>query len=479
MKMLKFLPVLFLCNAAAAQDGYEVKVTLKPFKNQYVYLGHYFGKQLPVIDSVKLDDKSTAVFKGPKKLPGGIYLLGYPDKTGYFELIIDKEQRFAVQADTVSKYKGLKFQNSKENLAFNTYQLLSQENGLRADSAKKALAGIKTKKDSTKLNDIIANAGKAVRTFREDFLKKNNDAVLSLIFKLTNEPTVPPAAMHPGGKYDSLYAYQYFKNHYWDGIYLFDERLARTPGNLFETKLDRYFEQLVVPNADSVIKELDYFLSYSSVSADLQKFLLIKFANRYMQMKYQSDDAVFVHLYQKYFANKTYPWLTEKGSKTIIDRAYSMMSNITGTPSPEINLPDTAGKDVSLYAVPAPYTVVVIYDPTCGHCKETLPSVDSIYTKKWKAAGVKIFAMAKETGGNKKNWTDFIAEHKLQGWYNVYCSKKTEEERVKSNIPSYSQLFDVLTFPTLYLLDKDKKIIAKKLTYLQIDEVMNYKMKGQ
>jgi hypothetical protein len=31
--------------------------------------------------------------------------------------------------------------------------------------------------------------------------------------------------------------------------------------------------------------------------------------------------------------------------------------------------------------------------------------------------------------------------------------------------------------PILYLLDKNKRIVAKKLTYLQLDEVLNLKLK--
>jgi hypothetical protein len=52
-----------------------------------------------------------------------------------------------------------------------------------------------------------------------------------------------------------------------------------------------------------------------------------------------------------------------------------------------------------------------------------------------------------------------------------------EESRIKNNIPGYSQLYDVQTFPTLYLLDKDKRIIAKKLTYLQMDDILDLKLK--
>jgi thiol-disulfide isomerase/thioredoxin len=194
-------------------------------------------------------------------------------------------------------------------------------------------------------------------------------------------------------------------------------------------------------------------------------------------MKYMWEDAVFVHLYEKYFAQKTYPWLTEKGMKTIQDRAYSLMANILGNPAADIDLPDTAGKNTTLYNLASPYTVVVIWDPTCGHCKEIVPRVDSLYEHKWKTQGVKIFALAKETDGTKNDWMNFIRQHHLEEWANVYYSKADEKARVDSGIPGYSQLYDVLSFPTLYLLDKDKRIIAKKLSFEQIDDVLQEKIK--
>ncbi|MEN9497666.1 MAG: hypothetical protein RL750_565, partial [Bacteroidota bacterium] len=42
----------------------------------------------------------------------------------------------------------------------------------------------------------------------------------------------------------------------------------------------------------------------------------------------------------------------------------------------------------------------------------------------------------------------------------------------------YSQLFDVQTFPTLYLLDREKKIIAKKLTFQQMDDILEMQRAG-
>ena len=43
--------------------------------------------------------------------------------------------------------------------------------------------------------------------------------------------------------------------------------------------------------------------------------------------------------------------------------------------------------------------------------------------------------------------------------------------------PGYRQLYDVTLTPTIYLLDKEKRIIAKKLTWQQLDELLQVKWK--
>ncbi len=289
------------------------------------------------------------------------------------------------------------------------------------------------------------------------------------------EPEVPKN--EAAAERDSLYAYHYFKNHYWDGVNFYDDRLARTP--FFESRIDKYFEQLVYPSADSVNKEIDYMLGYASINEEMQKFLLLKFVNRYLNQKYMWEDAVFVHLFEQYFSQKEYPWLNDKGKKIITDRAYSLMANIMGNPAAEIELPDSAGKKINLYSVEAPYVLVTIWDPTCSHCKEIVPKLDSMYRTKWKAMGMKMFGMAKETDGSRKDWITFMQRNNLKDWVNVYYSKADDLARVNSGVPGYSQLYDVQSFPTLYLLDKDKRIIAKKVTYDQVDEIMQHRLKNQ
>ncbi len=477
MKKIATLFSLLFTLTAFAQTGYEIKITLKPFKNQFVYLGHYFGKQYPIIDSVKLNAKSEATFKGTKKLPGGIYLIGYPGKTGFFEILVDKQQRFSVIADTATLSKGIQFINSPDNTLFTSYQQHMSVKGREVAKLQQQLSVTKNAGDSASLITVLTNLDKAISDYRKDVIKKNKGTILSSLLMSMQEPELTGNLKNPKTKSDSLVAYTFYKSHFWDGVNFWDGRLAYT--TFFEDKLDKYFNQVVSPQPDSVIKELDWMLGYANANEEMKRFLLIKFVNRYLVQKYMWEDMIFVHLFEKYFNNKNYSWLNEQGRKTITDRAYSLMANIMGTPASDIILPDTAGKQTSLYALNAKYTIVVFWDPTCGHCKEVLPKLDSFYVAKWKAAGLKIYAVAKETDVTKKEWLHFINEQRLQEWTNVYYSKADDKVRTGAGIPGYSQLYDVQTFPILYLLDGDKRIVAKKLAYQQIDEVLQLKMNGQ
>lgn len=477
MKKLILIPAVLVAAVVFAQTGYEIKVTLKPFKNQYVYLGHYSGKQFPIVDSVKLNDKSEGVFKGNKALGGGIYVVAYPSKNKFIEVLVDKKQHFSLIADTADLSKR-KFLNSPDNDLFIAYQQQMVVKGAAADSVSKKLMAAATPADSAYWSAQQKKATNAISTYRKDLAAKNPHALLTVLMKLMEEPVVPEAAKHPGGKYDSTFAYRYFKNHYWDGINFWDERLARTPATLFEDRVDKYFNTLVFASADSVIKEIDNMLGYASVNKEMTRVLLVKFVSRYLNMKYMWEDAVMVHLFQKYFSQKEYDWLTPQGKKMITERAYNLMANIMGNLAEDIALPDTTGTIRTLYTDTAKFTVVCFWDPTCGHCKELLPVLDSIYKAKWKNNGVHIFAVARETDGSKKDWIDFVHQHGLQGWTNVYNSKETDKTRIDAGIPGYSQLYDAQTVPAVFLLDKDKRIIAKKLSWQQTDDILELKMKN-
>ena len=190
------------------------------------------------------------------------------------------------------------------------------------------------------------------------------------------------------------------------------------------------------------------------------------------------QDAVFVHLFEKYHSKGISSWLNEKQLTTISNRAYMLMSNLIGEQAANLEMVDSTGKGRPLYNIKSDYIVICFWDPTCGHCRVQVPRLDSIYNAKWKNEGVKMYGVLTETN-NKDQWVQFIKEHLMGKWINVYQTDSQKKNAEAAKQPSYKQLYDVIETPTLYLLDKDKKIIAKKLTMDQIDDLLQVKIKNQ
>jgi len=475
MKKLLLLSCVFIAVQATAQTtGYSIGITLKPYKNQYVYLGYYYGKIKALADSAMLNAGSTAVFKGKEKLNGGIYFIVSPRKEILFELLLDKQQHFSIQADTAGLPASVKFINSPENVLFQSYSKFAGINGKTASGYMSQLAAAGSKTDSSRIAEKLRDLNEKMVHYRDSMGAKNPGTMLTALFKSLKEPVVPPAARQPGGKYDSLFAYNYFKGHYWDGISFTDERLLRTP--IFEPRLDKYYKTLVVPEPDSIKKEVDLMLAKSASNKEMYKYLLTYFVQQYINPQYMGQDAVFVHLFEKYINNNPeVDWFTEKYKKYMTDRAYSLMANLIGAPAQNLELVDTLEKPMPLYDVKAPYIVICFWDATCSHCKEVVPKLDSIYRSKWKQEGVVIYGVMVD--GGKEAWTNYIRDNNLKEWIHVYETNAQRDAGYAAGKPNYRQLYDVYQTPILYLLDKDKRIIAKKLTYDQIDEVLNVKMK--
>ncbi len=469
-----FSALIFITVAShAVSQGYNIRLTLKPFTNSKVYLGYHYGKVKAVADSIVLDANSTGVFKGNEKLPGGIYFIVSPKKEILFELLIDQQQQFSISADTLHLPGSIVFTGSPENKTFLEYTAFMNDHGKQLAALQTRLTQARTRNDSAEIREKIKKVNDEVKTERDEIQNKEPNSLLAALLRALKDPVIPPAPLLPGGKTDSTFAYRYYKAHYWDNISFTDDRMIRTP--IFEPKLDRYYKDLVSPEADSLEREIDHMLLFSRANKDMFKFLLVYFTQKYINPEYMGQDAVFIHIFDKYINTGQAPFFTEKYRKFVDDRAYSIMANLIGQPAANLEMTDTAGKTKSLYEIPADFVLVCFWDPTCSHCKETIPKVDSMYKAKWKYEGVQIYAVMVD--GGQDNWMNFIRTHNLGDWINVYQTTAQHEAVVSAGRPDYRQLYDVYQTPELFLLDKDKRIIAKKLTYQQVDEVISLKLK--
>lgn len=422
-------------------------------------------------------------------MPGGIYFIVNPQKTIYYEVLMDDQQNFTVSGDTADLVNSIQVKGSFENELFIAYQKSAAQKYKQLQQLNTSLSAARTKKDSSAIETKIKAITKANMDYRNAIIKKYPNTLMAALFNTLKEPVSPPALQNPKTHNDSLQAYYYYKKHYWDDVNFTDARLLNTP--FFETKLNRYMQQVIAQDPDTVKNEVDWIVLYSRASKDMFKYLITKFTNDYFYPKIMGQDAVFLLLFQKYYLTGEVDWFTGEQMKEINNRGYSLMANQLGDIAADLKLLDTADKEKNLYAVDAPFIVVCFWDPDCSHCREEVPKIDSMYTAKWKNQGVAIYAVLMDSlraenpaswdkiGAVKKKWMDFIHQHNLGDWINVYQTPQMKATDYAAKIPSPRQLYDVYQTPTLYLLDKDKKIIAKKLDLYQINELIDYRLRNK
>jgi thiol-disulfide isomerase/thioredoxin len=196
-----------------------------------------------------------------------------------------------------------------------------------------------------------------------------------------------------------------------------------------------------------------------------------------MYPKIMGQDKVFLHTFQKYIAdnNPLGAWLNEKQKKAITERAYMVMANQLGAPAYDMALVDTSGKVRKLYDLKNDYVVISFWDPNCGKCREELPKMDSLYKSNWKKYNVQVYAVMVNEDAIKE-WKPFI-QKTGKGWVHVHQTKDMRAEEEKKQLPNFRQLYDMRSTPTLYLLDKDKRIIAKNIGLEDLNNVLEQKAK--
>ena len=476
---LAFFSTIFFVKNGFTQakniDSFKIQITLKPLQNQTIYLASYYGTSNIIIDSCVLDNNSIGYFKGDKKLIGGIYIIVNSSYKMLFDIIIGTDQYFSIAGDTLRKNLPI-VKGSRDNDLFKIF------NDNRATFEKEViavssnLAAAKTAQDSIKIKAAIKAKSNDFLKYKEDFIQKNAGSLMVTLLNANSLPDVPEIPMNPITKNaDSSYPYQYVKNHFWDNVNFADIRLLRTP--FFERKIDDYFKKYISPEADSIIPEVKFMLLSARTSTEMYAYLLIKFTNKYLQPAYMGQDKVFVTLFNEFYLKGDTTILDLKSRKSIIDRGYFLMLNQINQNAAPLDLVDSLGKIISLYNIKSKFVFVAFWSPSCGHCKDEIPVLDSLYKQKWSNLGVKVYSILSDENllPELKN---FINDKKLsQDWYYTYETKAMQNAVTKSGEMPFRQAYDFTQTPVFYLLDANKKIIAKRLSLHQFDDLISRKSK--
>lgn len=468
--------ILFL-NISVINAQHKIKISMPAFSGDTLILGHYFRESLIIQDTAILNPKGQGEFVGNKTLPGGLYLVYLPNKSR-FDLLIDKNQEFSITADTSDLARKTQIQGDKENILFYQYQSFIADQRDKATQLQKSLSSA-SPEESEAIKKKLGNINSDVINFTKSLIEGNEQSFLGKFLVSLKEVEVPDAPRDSYGNItDSTFQVRYFKQHYFDYFDLGDVRLLRTP--FYEKKLNYYLDNLIVPIPDSVFKEVDNFIQISRADTFLFKYMLTTLFNYYANSKYLTMDAVYAYIAEKYYLPEAV-WSDKKFLEDLKIRLTKIKPLLIGKPAPDIQLVRVsdehfmmAAEDTSLKKNPyvgdffnlknisANYILLYFWEADCGHCKKSLPELHKLYSK-LKPMGVQVVAVHMLSGiPGKEKWVDFITANNIYGWINAWNPYDF----------SYRETYDVNSSNILFLIDKNKKILAKHISPEQAEQII-------
>jgi thiol-disulfide isomerase/thioredoxin len=111
-----------------------------------------------------------------------------------------------------------------------------------------------------------------------------------------------------------------------------------------------------------------------------------------------------------------------------------------------------------LYAINSEYIVLVFWDIDCGHCQKEIPKLKKVYDELI-SQNKKVKVVSIYTQHNSKGYQEYITKNELN-WIHLY-------DGIHFN--NILEKYDVVTTPVIYVLDKNKTIVAKKIGVEQIE----------
>lgn len=485
IRIFSILALLFFTTAIQAQ---ELKFKVKGVQDTTVHLVKYIGSKMYYADTAALQNE-VVTFDGSKQ-DAGIMALLLPGQK-FFEFVYN-DQPVHLVTEGPDFRENMKVKKSKENKLFYEYInfMKSSTDEARALNQKKAAIDPENKAELTKISAQLEAKSDEVKAYQKNLVKENPETFVSKVVKMSTDVEIPePPRNKDGSLKDSAFQYTYFRDHYFDNIDLKDDRIANTP--VFQRKLEYYYSKRMLPQQpDTLIKYLSKVVDQLEEGSEMYRFVVTNITSHYEKSKIMGMDKVVNHFIANYFcalgengSPKGY-WMDKEKLEEICKNTKKRQKLVQGEVPPNVILPDSTNqKWYNLHELEHDYIILYFWDPGCGHCKKVTPKLQKLYAEKLKDRNVEVFAVGKATGDDFEDWKAFIKKHGLS-FINVGVTKpiyKQAQEDPRSLIPSkttlqsinYQDTYDIYSTPRVWILDKDKKIVAKSLSIPQIERFLD------
>jgi len=444
------MPLFSLPNS-----NYSVSGKIYGCGGEKIVFSRIYGKEIINIDSVTLTNSCSFQFFFPDSLYVGVYKISINYKS--LDIIFNKEN---IVIESVPEHTGAyKIIQSEENKLY--WSFLSQTLLINDSIKQISLLGDKLyeedpKANSDKLKKLyyqITELGLKKQKLSDSLILINPKLFAAKIIKASLMP-IFKAYMKKKDAADYPNEIEFLREHFFDNIDFTDSSFLHT--KIIYDKIGEYLWYVNnPPSVDSYKKAIDFILVRAADNNNIYDYVI----NSLLRSFYHSDwEDVYSYVVEKYISQNTCS--NDEKSKDLLEKSNTIKALKKGNKAPEIVSKDVNGKETILDSIRSPYTLIIFWASWCEFCEKSLPELKSIYAL-YNPKGLEIFAYSLDS--IKQNWVD--ATNRLNiSWINTSDLKGYEGTPIKS--------YNIWSTPTFFLLDKDKKIIAKPANINILKEVL-------
>ncbi len=448
-------------KAGKAKEGYQIEVLLHGAQSgDSLFLQAYegIGKNEVDITTVGLDGK--AVFAKEQLLAVGMYSLnmgGKDEKAIDFFISEGAPQHFKISYALVEGLGSAHFDGSPENEALADYVRFMTQKQLRRQQLQERMQRYMQRPDSAaSISAQMEQLFTEVKAKWAEIKQGYNGKLFAMFIANMNdpepEPFTPPA--YPVANLDSLeqdYYYRFVKDHFFDKFDFSSPYILRMP--FYRNALSTYFMRVVRPNDPEVEMRADNLIQRSEANDEVYKYTVTQLSQMFKDAPYPELNDIAIHIGERYVVERPEIWKDSAKVAKIADQIAKSKLNPVGSIAADLKLQDPTGNTIALHDVQAPYTVLYFFNPLCHTCAIVTPEVHALY-QKYKAKGLQVYAVYDDH--KREDWVPYIWDKKMTDWINVW------DPDTNSSAGVYD-LYDVHAIPTMYILDKDKRVVAKDL----------------
>lgn len=450
--ILTALLLAFAWNSLFSQS-HKIDVKINDLKDSEIYLGYYYAGKTYVKDTILLDANGKGTFTGDSLLDQGIYIVVLPSKN-YFDILIGDDQEFSLETSTNDLIKNLKIKGSTENNTLNEFQQFMHDKSVKSAKIQARYKELDENSDSSQiLKDELNELATEVSNYSDKAIAENKGSLFSAIIQATKNIEIPeieiPDSIQNKDSVRWFHSYNYNRQHYFDNIDFSDERLLRTP--FFNNKLETFFTKVLIQDPDTLIRYIDIITTKAESNEEMFQYLVRFFMNTYSSSNIMGMDKVVVHLAESYYLTDKVDWYDEESTTKLKEHVAKLRFNLIGNIAQDLKMETINEEYTRLHEIKAKYTLVYFWEPNCGHCKKVTPKVYELYQE---LSRDEFEVLAVYTQTDKAEWIKYINEEGYVDWINAWDPY---------NLTNFRFFYNVYSTPTIFLLDENKKIIAKRI----------------